>query len=191
MREIATATSQRRCYHTGDWLSSCTEQPSPLTCHFTFLIWRSRVRSPAAAKFIRINLIRNSNLSSFQICHTRNLFRQQKLFLSQLSFVLFLTFWLWSVLFFNIATHSDFGATCEASKTDIVSTVVCVNGILRWTVTSSGAYLPRTPSRCEKNPEMNTTLRCGNVRSLSTCTVIVCKCLAIKNTKKRPGLAHI
>ena len=49
----------------------------PLTCHFTFLIWRSRVRSPAAAKFIRINLIRNSNLSSFQICHTRNLFRQQ------------------------------------------------------------------------------------------------------------------
>ena len=52
-------------------------------------------------------------------------------------------------------------------------------------------YLPRTPSRCEKNPEMNTTLRCGNVQSLSTCTVMTCKCLAIKNTKKRPGLAHI
>ena len=33
-------------------------------------------------------------------------------------------------------------------------------------VISSGVHLPRTPSRCEKNPAMNTTLRCGNVQSI-------------------------
>ena len=141
-----------------------------------------------------VNLIRNSNLSSFgiSIVKSRNLsfeFRQQ---LFYLIWLLVIDSW-HSVfcsdfdLFFNIATHSDFGATREASKMDIVSTVVGINGILRWTVTSSGAYLPRTPSRCEKNPEMNTTLRCGNVRSLSTCTVIVCKCLAIKIQKRGRG----
>ena len=60
---------------------------------------------------------------------------------------------------FKFATHSHFRAAREASKMDIASTVVCANGILRWTVASSGAYLPRTPSRCEKN----TSLKCENV----------------------------
>ena len=53
------------------------EQPTPIhiiSCSLS-LIWRSRVRFLAAAIF-RINfVIRSLNLSTFQICHTRNLFR--------------------------------------------------------------------------------------------------------------------
>ena len=33
---------------------------------------------------------------------------------------------------FNIATHSNFGTAFEASKMDIMSSVVCINGSLRY-----------------------------------------------------------
>ena len=52
-------------------------------------------------------------------------------------------------------------------------------------VISSGAHLPRTPSRCEKNPAMNTTLLCGNVQSIM-CNVI--DALWQKNTQKEAGV---
>ena len=52
-------------------------------------------------------------------------------------------------------------------------------------------YLTRTSSRCEKNPEMNTTLRCGNGQSLLMCTVILCKMPCDQKYKKEAGLAHI
>ena len=80
---------------------------------------------------------------------------------------------------FNIATHSTFDAAHEASKMDIVSAVVCVYGTLRQTVTSSGAYLPRTPSCCETNPEINWLLMC---------TVIVCKMPCNQKYKKEAGV---
>ena len=113
LSKIATATSlARRCYHTGDWLSSSTEQPT-LSVSVFHLIWRSRVRFPAAAKIIRINfVIRNSNLSSFGICQillatSLSNFRQQKLFYQKLTLhsVLCVLF-LFLTLFLQIANQT-------------------------------------------------------------------------------------
>ena len=50
---------------------------------------------------------------------------------------------------------------------DIVSFVVGINGALGWRACSSGANLPRTPSCCESNLEMNPTLWPRNVHSIT------------------------
>ena len=50
-------------------------------------------------------------------------------------------------------SFSNFDAADKASITDIRFTVVRISGALRWTVTNSGAYLPRTP------PAMRETLK--------------------------------
>ena len=63
---------------------------------------------------------------------------------------------------------------CLSLFMDTASTVVGINGILRWTVTSNGAYLPRIPYCCERNPEMKTTLWCRNVQLIVN---VYCDCL--------------
>ena len=87
-----------------------------------------------------LKLIRNSNLPSFGInCHkSRNLsfkFRQKLFYCKNCNLCTLLStlldlFFIFDT--FNIATHSNSDATREASNMDIVSTVVGINGILRW-----------------------------------------------------------
>ena len=109
-----------------------------------------------------------------------------------ITIVLLQPLFLWPFLYvldliFNFATHSKIGAACEALKMGIMSAVVSINGIFRWAVTSSGAYLPRTPPLCENNPEMNTTLRCRNVHSILN---VYCHCLwpCNQNAQKEAGV---
>ena len=79
----------------------------------------------------------------------------------------------------------------DASNTDPESIVVGINGIIRWTVTSSGAYLPRIPPAMRRTRRWTLHYNAEMFIQLLMCTVIVCECLATKNTQKRPGLAHI
>ena len=77
-----------------------------------------------------------------------------------------------------------FDTNREASKTDIVSTVVCVNGKLRWTaVVHTYQELPTTMRRTRRwalhhYAEMFSKL-------------LVCAVIATKIHQMRPGLAHI
>ena len=75
---------------------------------------------------------------------------------------------------FNIATHSNFGTAVKLQKwtsCPLWSASMRPSGEQ---VTSSGADLLRTPSRCEKNPEKNTTLWCRNAQSTLN---VYCYCL--------------
>ena len=82
--------------------------------------------------------------------------------------------------FFSIERQFYLEATHEASIANIMSTVVCVNGKLWWTVATNDA---RTPSRFQNNMQMMQYDAEILIRLLMW-SVINCKCLVIKVQQK-------
>ena len=78
------------------------------------------------------------------------------------------------------------------SVRDIVPIAVCANGIFRWTVTSSGAYQPKTSSYWEKTEWYWAHYDAEMFTWLLKCSVNnVMPYFATKVDKKRPGVALI
>ena len=145
-----------------------------------------------------LKLIRNSNLPSFGInCHkSRNLsfkFRQKLFYCKNCNLCTLLSTWL-DLFFifdtFNIATHSNSDATREASNMDIVSTVVGINGILRWKKSSAAVYTYQgLPPAVRRTRRWTLHYDAEMFNRLLMCNVIDCKmpCDKKQYTKRGRG----